>query len=133
MKIILLSLILIIQALLPIYSQDLNRDSIWQTVPSITINIRKPIFPDFLVNILDHGAIGDGITDCSIAFSKAIDECSVNGGGKVVVPEGIFLTGPIYLKSNVNLYISENAVVKFSDDKRNTYLWSLRDGKALNA
>jgi len=63
-----------------------------------------------------YGAMGDGITDCTEAFRTAIKLCSENGGGKVIVPEGIFLTGPVHLLSNVNLVVSENAVVKFSTD-----------------
>jgi polygalacturonase len=93
----------------------------WEQLNEIVSNITLPEFPDQVFNIIDYGAVGDGITDCTNAFKEAIDDCSKNGGGKVVVPAGIFLTGAIHLKSNINLYISEGAVVKFSDDK-NKYL-----------
>ena len=93
----------------------------WDQLNEIVSNITLPEFPDQNFNIIDYGAVGDGITDCTDAFKEAIDDCSKNGGGKVVVPEGIFLTGAIHLKSNINLHISENAVVKFSKDK-NKYL-----------
>ena len=49
----------------------------------------------------------DGKTDCTNSFKLAIDECVKNGGGKVVVPKGTFLTGAIHLKSNVNLFLEE--------------------------
>ncbi|MFI5405508.1 MAG: glycoside hydrolase family 28 protein [Nitrososphaerales archaeon] len=93
----------------------------WQKLDGFLNQILLPVFPDAEYYITSYGAIGDGLTDCTDAIKDAITDCSKNGGGKVIVPEGIFLTGSIYLKSNVNLVISENAVVKFSDDK-NKYL-----------
>jgi polygalacturonase len=89
----------------------------WDKLDEILVQIVVPSFPEKVHNITVYGAIGDGVTDCSDAFKKAIDECNKTSGGMVMVPEGTFLTGPIYLKSNVNLYISENATVKFTDDK----------------
>lgn len=89
----------------------------WNQLDVILAQIVEPSFPEKNYNITSYGAVGDGVTDCTDAFKNSIDECSENGGGKVVVPEGIFLTGPIHLKSNVNLFISENSIVKFSEDK----------------
>jgi polygalacturonase len=88
----------------------------WEQADEITRNITAPSFPDKDFNVTSYGAKGDGNTDCTDAFRKAIEECSLSGGGRVVVPEGEYLTGAIHLKSNVNLYISENAVVKFYTD-----------------
>lgn len=93
----------------------------WEKLDEILEYIIEPSFPEKNYNITSYGAVGDGLTDCTRAFKKAIDECSKNGGGMVLVPEGIFLTGPIHLKNNVNLNITKNAVVKFSGDK-NKYL-----------
>ncbi len=90
----------------------------WDKLDDILVQIVEPSFPEKVHNISLYGAIGDGVTDCSDAFKKAVEKCSKSGGGMVMVPEGTFLTGPIYLKSNVNLYISENATVKVSDEKR---------------
>ncbi len=73
-------------------------------------------FPDFTVNIKDHGAAGDGLTDNSKAISDAISEVAGNGGGRVIIPAGIWLTGPIILKSNVNIHTEKGALVKFSND-----------------
>jgi polygalacturonase len=98
-------------------AQDNQSPDVWSNIDDILNQIVIPTFPDAEYNIKTFGAIGDGTTDCSAAFSKAINECNANGGGKVIVPEGIFLTGAIYLKSNVNLYVSENAIIKFSEDK----------------
>src|SRR5690606_30223848 len=66
--------------------------------------------------ITDFGAVGDGRTKNTAAIKQAIEACSRQGGGRVVVPEGVYLTGAIYLKSNVNLHIKEGATVLFSRD-----------------
>ena len=56
-----------------------------------------------IINILDCGAVADGKTSCTAAIKTAIDKCAENGGGTVFVPAGTYLTGPIFLKSNINL------------------------------
>lgn len=63
------------------------------------------------INIADLGAKGDGQTDNTAIIQKAIDEASESGNGRVIVPDGIFLTGVIHLKSNVELHLAENAVL----------------------
>ena len=60
-------------------------------------------------NILDFGAIADGVTLCTDAIQSAIDECNKNGGGRVVIPTGRFYTGSIFLKSNVELHLELGA------------------------
>jgi polygalacturonase len=102
-------------------SQTNSSNQGWDNLESILNQIAEPIFSDKNYDITKYGAVGDGSTECTEAFREAIKVCNENGGGKVIVPEGIFLTGPIHLKSNVNLFVSENAVVKFSADK-NKYL-----------
>src|SRR5262245_30333074 len=74
----------------------------WLEMPRILRRIKPPVFPnrDFLIT--RFGAVGDGDHDCTEAFRKAIARCNASGGGRVVVPAGSFLTGPIHLKSNVN-------------------------------
>lgn len=88
----------------------------WAVVPEIIKNINPPVFPDTDFVITNYGAVGDGTTDCTGAFINAVSSCSQAGGGRVVVPGGIFLTGPIHLKSNVNLHVSKNAIIKFSQN-----------------
>ena len=57
-------------------------------------------------NVLDYGAKGDGKTDDAVAIQKAIDECSLKGGGQVLFPTGYtFLSGPVELKSNVDIHL----------------------------
>ena len=81
-------------------------------------NIIVPKFPDKSFTIMDFGAVSDGTTNNSEAIKQAIEVCSKAGGGKVIVPSGKFLTGPIYLKSNVNLHLQEGAEVLFSKDTK---------------
>src|SRR2546423_7388841 len=88
----------------------------WARVPDILKRIKPPVFPKRDFDITRHGAIGDGKSDCTEAFRKAVAACSKSGGGRVVVPAGEFLTGAIHLLSNVNLHVSAGATVKFSQD-----------------
>lgn len=65
-----------------------------------------------IYNVMDYGAKGDGKTDDAAAIQKAIDECTANGGGQVLLPSGhIFMAGPIELKSNIDLHIDANATL----------------------
>lgn len=88
----------------------------WEQVGGILSRISAPQFPNRDFKIADYGAVGDGKTDCTEAFRRAISAAHQAGGGRVVVPAATFLTGPIHLKSNVNLHVSDGAVVKFSVD-----------------
>jgi polygalacturonase len=90
----------------------------WIEVNRILRRVRAPIFPRRDFAITRFGAIGDGRTDCTEAFSKAIAACNCAGGGRVIVPEGEFLTGAIHLRSNVNLYVTRNATIKFDRDPK---------------
>lgn len=86
----------------------------WKKAEQITSSIIVPSFSDQQYNILDFGAQKDSSFNSKTAIQKAIDECSKNGGGKVIIPEGIYFSaGTIFLKSNVNLHL-ENAQINFS-------------------
>ena len=78
--------------------------------------IKEYVFParDFPIN--KYGAVADGKTNNSKAIARAIAACNRAGGGRVVIPAGEWLTGPIHLKSNVNLHLSENAILRFTDN-----------------
>lgn len=69
-----------------------------------------------MYNILDFGAVGDGVFINTDAIQSAIDECNKSGGGRVVVPAGTFVTGTIWLKSNVELHLSSGALLKASSN-----------------
>jgi polygalacturonase len=88
----------------------------WDAVPAILARIKAPQFPARDFRITDFGAKGDGATDCTGAIAQAIAACNAAGGGRVVVDGGVFLTGAVHLKSNVNLHVAEGATLKFSPD-----------------
>jgi len=93
----------------------------WDSVPSILSRIRAPSFPNQDFDITLYGAAGDGIENCTEAIHSAINACSQAGGGRVIIPKGDFLTGPIHLRSHVNLHLSEGATLRFISDP-NLYL-----------
>ncbi|MBN2000472.1 glycoside hydrolase family 28 protein [candidate division KSB1 bacterium] len=76
--------------------------------------IKTPVFPERTVNIVNLGAVGDGLTSNTKVFAEAIASCAEKGGGRVYVPPGIWLTGPIYLKSNIDLHLDEGALLLYS-------------------
>jgi len=92
----------------------------WRDVyPQIEKNIVAPVFKNQDYNILDFGAVANNAAKLNHeAIDRAIATCAINGGGRVVVPAGVWHTGPIRLKSNVNLYLSEGAVLLFTTDPK---------------
>lgn len=76
-----------------------------------------PQIPDYSVSLDDFGAVAGGQVLNSKAFEDAIEAVSQKGGGKVIIPAGIWLTGPIILKSNLELYTEAGAVIIFSENK----------------
>lgn len=88
----------------------------WDDVPQILQRIVPPQFPARDFDITRYGAVADGQADCTSAFGAAIAACVKAGGGRVVVPAGKYLTGPIHLRSGVNLHLVEGSEVIFSDN-----------------
>ena len=81
-------------------------------------SVSEPTFPDRTVNITKYGAsVKASAAKNQKAINKAIADLSKKGGGKVIVPAGTFETGPITLKSNINLEIQKDAKLLFSTDK----------------
>ncbi|HEX8072317.1 MAG TPA: glycoside hydrolase family 28 protein [Pyrinomonadaceae bacterium] len=87
----------------------------WAAVPGILARIRPPRFPARDFPITDYGARPGG-ADNTEAIRRAVAACNAAGGGRVVVPPGVFHTGAVHLKSNVNLHLAEGATLKFSTD-----------------
>lgn len=90
----------------------------WQQADEILSQIKAPTFKAQEFLITNYGAVGDSITDCTDAFKKAIRACHEAGGGRVVVPTGKFTTGAIHLMSNVNLHVTKEATILFSQDTK---------------
>lgn len=87
-----------------------------QTVPapgklSVHTRAKEPV-----VSVLDHGAVGDGSTLNTHSIQAAIDACPL--GGVVLIPEGVFLTGALTLKSDMTLLIAKGGVLKGSSDPK---------------
>jgi polygalacturonase len=76
-----------------------------------------PDIKNMVFNITDYGAISGGTVPCTEAIKKAIEEASNSGGGRILVPNGIWLTGPIALKSGIDLHLEDNAVLIFTKSK----------------
>jgi polygalacturonase len=94
-------------------------DGPWEIVyPRILARIKAPTFPRRDFPVTRFGAKADGKSDCTEAFRKAIEACNRAGGGRVVAPAGVFSTGAIHLKSNVNLHVAKGATIKFSQDPK---------------
>ena len=92
---------------------DVRAQYSWTNLPVI----HRPVFKKDTFNILRYGATPDGITLNTAAINKAIADCSGKGGGVVLVPQGLWVTGPIVLKSGVNLHIDRAAILQFTSDK----------------
>lgn len=88
----------------------------WAKLPEILAGFTVPTFPDRDFLITRYGAVGNGKADCTEAFRNAIEACNAAGGGRVIVPAGTYLTGAIHLKSNVDLHLEKNSIVRFNAD-----------------
>ncbi len=97
-------------------SQDKNIAYYRDKAPFPLPEVKAPVFQDKDFLLTAYGAIGDGQSLCTEAFEKAITACNQAGGGRVVVPAGLWLTGPIKLQSNVNLHVERGGVIMFSKD-----------------
>ena len=91
-------------------------ESLYKDLPFEMPILKRPVFPAEQVNIFDFGGIPDGIAMNTEAFSKAINTLSERGGGTLIVPSGIWFTGPIVMKSNINLHLERGALILFSAD-----------------
>ncbi|MCR4033691.1 MULTISPECIES: glycoside hydrolase family 28 protein [Flavobacterium] len=85
-------------------------------IPFKMPEVQIPKFKNDTLNIVDFGAIPNTEQLCTNAINSAIEKCSKSGGGVVVIPAGLWTTGPIKLKSNVNLHTQNGAFVSFTSD-----------------
>lgn len=95
-----------------------------ENLPFEMAELKAPVIPDAQVSLSDYDADPTGQTLCTDAFAKAIDALTEKGGGHLIVPEGVWLTGPIVLKSNIDLHLEMGAVIQFAADEN---LYSLID------
>jgi polygalacturonase len=78
--------------------------------------VQKTSFKKDSASILKFGAKADGVTLNTKAINAAIDASHKKGGGVVVIPSGLWMTGPVVLKSNVNLHLQRGALLQFTGD-----------------
>ena len=100
---------------LPVYSAPAGE--IYRDIEFAMPQVIEPQIPFNEVSITDFDAVGDGLTLNTESFRRAIEALSVRGGGTVIIPRGIWLTGPIILKSNIRMHANEGALVVFSPEK----------------
>ena len=101
--------------------------SLYQNLPVALVEPTAPVIPDTRVSIIDFGGVGDGITNNTEAFKKAISALSKKGGGHLDVPAGIYVVGLISLKDNIDLHLERNAMIMASPEKKD-FLPADKDG-----
>lgn len=86
------------------------------SAPRLAWQVHAPAFPKREISITHFGAVGDGLTLNTKAFARAVAALADQGGGRLDVPPGIWLTGPIRLRSHINLHLERGALLQFSGD-----------------
>jgi polygalacturonase len=99
-------------------SDSVTHEEIRVKAPFPMPALKVPVFPKRDFVITDFGAVAGSGEKSSEAIRKAVAACHDAGGGRVVIPAGEWLTGPIHLKSQVNLHVAKGALVRFSGDPK---------------
>lgn len=94
------------------FIQNATAQYSWDRLPTAEV----PVFKKDTVRITSYGAKADGITLNTKAINDAITACSSKGGGVVLIPAGLWLTGPVVMKSKVNLHLQASAILQFTSD-----------------
>ncbi|MDE3124846.1 MAG: glycoside hydrolase family 28 protein [Bacteroidota bacterium] len=119
-KIRILLLVLSFLNLQQLLAQVKSLEDYRKMAPFYMPEIKLPTIPAHTFIITEFGALGNGQALNTFAIQQTIDACSKAGGGTVLIPPGLWLTGPINLRDNINLHISTGAIVLFTPD-RNSY------------
>ncbi len=91
-------------------------EKFYKNLPFEMVRLKAPVFPKYSVKLTDFGGVGDGVTMNTEAFSKAFEALEKKGGGNLIVSAGVWYTGPIVMKSNVNLHLEKGALILFNPD-----------------
>lgn len=91
-------------------------DYLYKGLPFKMGKPEMPVFKKNVVSVADCGGKGNGLYLNTDAFRKAVETLEKRGGGKLLVPPGVWFTGPIELKSNINLHLTKGALLLFSPD-----------------
>ena len=92
-------------------------ETLYKGLPVTLTEPSLPSIPSLTLTVTDFGAVGDGITDNTAAFEKALAVLSKRGGGHLCVPAGVFLTGPVVLKDRIDLHLERGAMILLNPDK----------------
>ena len=92
-------------------------ETLYKGLPVTLTEPSLPSIPSLTLSVTDFGAVGDGITDNTAAFEKALAVLSKRGGGHLCVPAGVFLTGPVVLKDRIDLHLERGAMILLNPDK----------------
>ncbi len=103
--------------MLPLAADAQEYTKYYQDLPVQVAQVSRPVIPANEVSLTEVGGVADGITLNTEAFAKGISKLTKQGGGRLTVPAGVWLTGPIMLKDNIELHLQKNAIVVFSPDK----------------
>lgn len=99
-----------------------NRWKVWGVITflfgSLSVEALEPVY----VNVLSTGVVNDGVTMNTRALQSAIDSCAHAGGGTLYFPSGRYLTGSLFLRDNITLFLEAGAVVLGSPDLKDYYL-----------
>ena len=106
-------------------------DKYYEALPVEVARVEVPDIPSNEVSVADFGGVGDGVTLCTEAFRRAMARLTEMGGGRLVVPVGVWITGPIELMDNTELYVERGAMIYFSPDKRQYLGHSDREERVL--
>ncbi len=106
-------------------------DKYYEALPVEVARVEVPDIPSNEVSVADFGGVGDGVTNCTEAFRRAMAHLTEMGGGRLVVPVGVWITGPIELMDNTELYVERGAMIYFSPDKRQYLGHSDREERVL--
>ncbi len=97
------------------HAQDYSK--YYQNLPTKVAQVSRPVIPANEVSLTEVGGVGDGQTLNTTAFENGIKKLQKVGGGRLTVPQGVWLTGPIQLKDNIELHLDKNAIILLSPDK----------------
>ena len=86
----------------------------YEGLPVKINQVKEFSIPSYSVRISDFGGVNDGVTLNTKAFENAIAHLSSKGGGHLIVPEGIWYTGPIVFDHNIDLHLDRGALILFS-------------------
>ncbi len=114
---LLIVLLMVIQPVPTLNASSYSYDYLYKNLAFSMPRVQIPQFPENTITLPEAGGVGDGYTLNTQAFKNAISLLTAKGGGTLVVPFGVWLTGPVELQSNIRLHLEEGSIILFTPDK----------------